>query len=429
LALDPAKTGNEFDMNLIVNLLIISTLILSSPLLAEPSVTKGQFPPEKIQQKVRPLLKDVRAAQLAKDEKLITEITNKIIQHLGPWAANPSQVPSYHTPISAETPSEQEVLAMWQKISPRIKKNALWIAVPDGNPDAMTGGLRQAARPIISNAAMHAFKNNKQFDNLEFVIAGADYLLKLQRSNGLFPSPDLRGDDQTYTSFNKRALRKNPDALVEGWFVDDFRGELQLDHAVSGIAMLKAYQLTNDQRYLQSAVAAADWAISKDLDTNWSYNAYSAWLLAETYQHTNKPIYLFHGIEKLRLGVLPGLLDSGRWFDPVNARLLYHSANVRGMIAVYKNLPEENPLRLTLQQKIVSALNNASQQIINHGASSTTTSTEMLVEALRELGDNDTWRKALNININAAIDASKGKGESAIGVFLPSYIEFAFAKK
>ena len=69
MALDPAKTGNEFDMNLIVNLLIISTLILSSPLLAEPSVTKGQFPPEKIQQKVRPLLKDVRAAQLAKDEK------------------------------------------------------------------------------------------------------------------------------------------------------------------------------------------------------------------------------------------------------------------------------------------------------------------------------------------------------------------------
>ena len=417
-------------MKLITSFLIITSIFsVSLALRAQQPVAKGQFPPEEIQQKVRPLLKDIRAAQLAKNEALISEITNQIVQHLGPWAANPSQAPSYHAPIKTSTPGTQQLFKLWDMISPKVKNNALWVAVPDGNPDAMTGGLRQAARPIISHVAMHTYMGNRQSKNLEFVVRGANYLLKLQRKNGLFPAPDLRGDDQTYTSFNKRALRKNPDALVEGWFIDDFRGELQLDHAVSGIAMLKAFNLTKDQKYLDSAVAAADWAIAKGLDTNWSYNAYSAWLLAETYEVTKKPIYLFHSIEKLKFGVLPGLLDSGRWFDPVNARLLYHSANVRGMIAVYRNLPKEDPFKLTLGKKVVAALNNASQQIITHGASSTTTSTEMLVEALRELGENETWRKALNININAALDSSKGKGESNIGVFLPSYIEFAIVKE
>ncbi len=395
---------------------------------ASDQVVPGQFPPKEIQQKVRPLLKEIRVAQVAKNEKRVLNLAQQIIRHLGPWAANPQHAPNYFSPINPAAPNAQEVALLWKKISPKMKTNALWVVVPDGDPKQMSYGLRQAARPLLASIAVNnsALKDNSNL--VEFITKGADYLVKLQRKNGLFPAPDLRGDDQIYTSFNKRTLKKNPDALVEGWFEDDHRGELQLDHAVSAIAMLKAFQLTKEQKYLKSAIAAADWAIAKELDTNWSYNSYSAWLLAEVYQQTGQPKYLFHAVEKIRLGVLPGLLDSGRWFDPINARLLYHAANVRGMLAVYRNLPAENDFKAVLKQHIIRALDNASKQINSNGASSTTTSTEMLIEGLRELGEKAEWRTALNININAAIE-SADNGDANIGLFLPSYIEFAFVNK
>jgi len=404
--------------------LFVLGFIITAAVSSEEVATPGQFPPKEIQKKVRPLLKEVRAAQMAKNEKLVLSLAGQIVEHLGPWAANPNNVPKYHAQIKTHQPDEETVLALWRKINAKVKKNALWVEVPDGNPDKMKHGLRQAARPIIANAIMYNIDGFKTPNLLQFIKEGADYLLKLQRNNGLFPSPDLRGDDRHYTTYNKRALKKNPEALVEGWFVDDYRGELQFDHAVSGLAMLKAFQVTQDKKYLDSAIKAANWAISKELDTNWSYNAFSAWLLGETYQITGVQKYLFHAIEKLKLGVLPGLIDEGRWFDPINSRLIYHATNVRGMLAVYRNLEDNDLFKEVLRRKISIAVDNAARQIISNGASSATTSTVMLVEAMEIFGPNTEWQTALKINVNAAIDTSQKKGSTPIGVFLPRYIDY-----
>ncbi|MBV1908753.1 MAG: hypothetical protein KUG78_05490 [Kangiellaceae bacterium] len=403
--------------------LIVFSFIFGNIITVKAAIP-GRFPPKHIQNNVRPLLKDIRMAQSAKNEQQVLKLTENIVEHLGDWVSNPDYAPVYHFPIKVEQPSQKVIEALWEKISDKVKRNALWVKVPDGNPDKMSHGLRQAARPLIANATMYNHQKYREPETLKFIANGADYLLKLQRANGLFPTPDLRGDDVHYTSFNKRALKKNPEALIEGWFVDDYRGELQLDHAVSGLAMLKVYQITNQEKYLASAVKASEWSITKQLDTNWSYNAYSVWLLAETYQVTGRQKYLFHAIEKLKLGVLPGLLPNGRWFDPINSRLIYHATNVRAMLAVYRNLLEADPFKKQLKQRIERALTNATTEIINYGASSVTTSTEMLVDAMKTLDANSDWQTALNININAGIDSSENRGHSPIGIFLPSYLDF-----
>jgi hypothetical protein len=390
---------------------------------ANDSAIVGQFPPTEIQQKVRPLLKKIRVAQEQKDLQQITLLRQQIVTHLGPWAGNQSNRPLYYSVKQAGLPDAEKVYQLWHKVDKKIRKNVLWVKVPDGNPAKMNHGLRQAARPIMGFANLYQIPAYKTKETLNFVIKGADYLMSVQRPNGLFPSPDLRGDDENYTIFNKRALRKNPKALIDGWFVDDYRGELQFDHGASGVAMLRAYQLTQDDRYLQSAKLAANWAKNKPLDTNWSYNAFSVWFLAESYAVTGEKYYLDAALEKLTLGVLPGQLKNGRWFDPINSQLVFHAMNVRAMMAVYTHLPTQHPLKTSLKNSIISGLNNAATQIQTNGASSVTTSTAMFVEAIDLLGENNAWRSALQININAGLEAFNDRKAPAVGIFLPVYLK------
>ena len=406
------------------NLLFLTALLVTSfSLEANDSVVVGQYPPKEIQQKVRPLLKEIRLAQQQKDMQKINQLRQKIITHLGPWAGNPSSRPLYYKVKKSSLPAAEKVYRLWYKAERKIRRNVMWVKIPDGNPEEMEHGLRQVARPIIGYSDLYQIPAYQTKETLAFLTAGADYLLALQREDGLFPSPDLRGDDENYTTFNKRALRKNPDALVDGWFVDDYRGELQFDHGVSGVAMIRAYQRTNDKRYLESVKKAADWAIKKSLDTNWSYNAYSVWFLAELYAFDSNQKYLDVALEKLTLGVLPGQLSNGRWLDPSDSQLVFHAMNVRAMMSVYAALPQQHALKAKLKGKIVRGLDNAARQITVNGASSVTTPTAMFVEALDLFGENQAWRTALQININAGLEAFNDRKAPAVGIFLPAYLK------
>jgi len=296
--------------------------------------------------------------------------------------------------------------------------------VPDGNPKHMDNNLRQAARPIIAFSRLYGLSQHQTTENLAFISQGADYLLRLQHESGLFPAPDLRGDNSYYASYNKRALKKNPEAIEDGWFVDDYRGELQSDNAVSGVAMISAYNLTKDQRYLDSARKSTDWALSKGVDTNWAYNAFSVWLLAEFYQLTNETKYLDGAIEKIKLGVFPGQLKNGRWFDPITTKLIYHSIIVRGLLSVYIQLGDSHAFKQKLKERIISAVNNAAMQITRNGASSVTTSTAMLIEASQAIGKRQLWEDALSINLNASLHYIRNKKAPRIGSFLSNYIVY-----
>ena len=402
----------------------LSFIFVSFGLTGAESPMPGSFPPKSVQERVRPILKDIRVAQNKKAHQEVVNLSQQVVEVLGDWAANPNIEPNYYKSKDESKPNKAEIFELWRRIKKKLKKRALWVKVPDGDPNKMTNNLRQAGRPIIAFSHLFSFEPDASKQDLKFIVEGADYLLRLQRKNGLFPSPDLRDDDPYYTTYNKRTLRKNKNAIVDGWFVDDYRGELQFDNAVSAIAMLRVYMLTKDGRYLSSAKKAADWARNKNLDTNWAYNAFSVWLLSEYYQISGEQSYLDAAVEKVRLGVLPGQLQSGRWFDPVTSKLVYHGSIVRSLISLYSQIDKETPFKKELRKSINNAVDNAAEQIVANGASSTSTSTEMLVNALTKIGYNELWVRALNINVNASLNYLTDKKAPWIGVFLSNYIVY-----
>ena len=117
-------------------------------------------------------------------------------------------------------------------------------------------------------------------------------------------------------------------------------------------------------------------------------------------------------------------MDNGRWLDPFNSKLVYHSINVRGMLAVLRQLPKEHPFRAELESETRKAISNAAFQINSKGASSVSTSTEMLIDGLTDLGDNSEWKNALNININATLKQLNNIKVADVGAYLPKYMQY-----
>jgi rhamnogalacturonyl hydrolase YesR len=78
-----------------------------------------------------------------------------------------------------------------------------------------------------------------------------------------------------------RTIKEHPDIVVNDWIPDDRTdGGLQFDNGLCGRALISAWELTKDARYLDAARKSGDWAMSRPLVENWNYNAFSVGLLA-----------------------------------------------------------------------------------------------------------------------------------------------------
>ncbi len=132
------------------------------------------------------------------------------------------------------------------------------------------------------------------------------------------------------------------------WIPDDQAdGGLQFDNGLCGKALVSAWQLTRDDRYLAAAKRAGDWTISRPLVTNWNYNAFSVGLLArlaEVTQDNQREKYLAAAIKKAEVGVLPGQMESGRWFDAHNACAVYHNILMRELLELLTHCQSTMPL-------------------------------------------------------------------------------------
>jgi uncharacterized protein YyaL (SSP411 family) len=121
---------------------------------------------------------------------------------------------------------------------------------------------------------------------------------------------------------------------------------LQFDNGECGVALLELYEVTKDPRHLAAACKATDWAAARPLCPNWNYNSFSVYLLAKAYSMTNDPRYLDTAIRKARLGVIPGQLTdgpyAGRWTDPHNARSAYHYIMLRALAQLAAVMPKDH---------------------------------------------------------------------------------------
>ena len=383
-------------------------------------VRPGVKPPETILKQVRPALERGREALAAKDAEATRKAVQEAVEILGPWAGNPETATRYFPPIDRSAFPIAKVRDHWLKEIDRGKRGLPWLKNPTGDPTRMQAGLREVAWPLDALARTAMLFPEYREEITAIVREGADWLIGLQHLSGVFPfpvGPGLKPRDKV-GHIVARAMKEHPEIVVAGWIPDDASdGGLQFDNGLCGRALVSIWELTRDEKYLEAARMSGDWAISRPLVSNWNYNAFSVGLLARLATATGEAKYLDAAIEKAQIGVLPGQMANGRWFDAHNACAVYHNILMRELLELLHALPEKHPFRPTLSDAVTRGLNQSAEETISNGY--TGTWTDNFARGLQWIGENDKWRSALNINLNA----SGQNGAPSIGFAAVSVIE------
>lgn len=351
------------------------------------------------------------AAMAARDEAKVAEVVRELRQRLGPHAGAAEAEPRYRQPARfTPAPSREAVSKFWDGVFQRMeadyngqgqwhlpKKDAPPTSVPlryTSDPlQAMLAALEGGAAPV----------DRLQMRSRE----GAEFLLSVQQPSGLFPFPDIRPFNDFFGRLVETALRQHPEFLVKGWIVDDADGGLQFDNGVAGVALLEASRALREPRYLDAARRAGDWALTRPCVPNFNYNSFSSWLLARLYSETQEKKYLDGAVEKARIGVLPGLMESGRWVDPHNARTPYHWIMIRALATLEQALPASHPYRGTVSDKLELALGNVVAEVRTSGVASLD-GLGILSDVCRIRAAKPEWLDALSIMANLAVESPPG---------------------
>jgi hypothetical protein len=105
-------------------------------------------------------------------------------------------------------------------------------------------------------------------------------------------------------------------------------------------------------------------------------------------------------VKKAEVGVLPGQMPGGRWFDAHNACAVYHNILLRELLELLHVLPADHVFRPTLLDAVKRGLNQAAEETLSHGF--TGTWTDNFARGLLWIGENRSWRDAMNVNLNAS---------------------------
>jgi hypothetical protein len=378
--------------------------------IVEPGIAiePGERIPRDVVARATPALAEAKIALEARDGVAVRAAVAKAIAALGPWAGHPETATRYYPPAET-TPVDADTLrTWWLKEVERGQRELPWSKNPGGDPRIMAAGLREAAWPLDGLArTARLFPDHRDTIAAE-VAAGADWLVRLQHPSGVFPFPVGPGlNPREKVGFIvAKALKENPGIAVDGWIADDGPdGGLQFDNGLCGSALVSAWELTSDERYLAAARRAGDWASKRPLVGNWNYNAFSVGLLARLSIATGDEAYLRAAVEMAEVGVLPGQMPGGRWFDPHNACIVYHHILLRELFQLLRALPPDHEYRPTLVDALTRGLDQAARETLENGFTGTLTDT--FARGLQLIGENKTWRDALNVNLNAS-----GKGKA-----------------
>jgi hypothetical protein len=365
--------------------------------------TVGQRPPADVAAEAQPALDEGRRALEVQDAAAVRAAVVKAMAALGPWAGNPETVTRYFPPV-VRTPFDfGKAREWWLKEIQRGLGGVPWVKNPAGNPRQMQAGLREAAFPLEGLARTALLWPEHRDELTMHVRAGADWLIKLQHPGGVFPFPIGPGLNprEKVGYIVARIIKEHPDMVVDDWIPDDRTdGGLQFDNGLCGRALISAWELTKDARYLEAARKSGEWAMARPLVANWNYNAFSVGLLARLATVTGDAKYLDAAVRKADAGVLPGQMSGGRWFDAHNACVVYHNILLRELLELVHALPANHAFRPTLLDALTRGLNQAAEETLSRGF--TGTWTDNFARGLQWIGEDKAWRDALNASLNAS---------------------------
>lgn len=293
-----------------------------------------------------------------------------------------------------------------------------------GQPTRQSAGLRQLATLVIANAQLLAVGEEPRDELRRELVRATDALCSVQRPDGLFPFPDIRARSEFFGRLIRDLLAQHPDALADGWLVSDGgRGDLQYDNGLCGVALLEAHVVTSDPRYLAAARRAAAWVKSQPIVTNWNYNSFSVWFLARLALVTGEHPWLAEATRRCHLGMLPGQMSNGRWLDPHNAKLVYHTILCRALVELAlagEKLGAPDP---AIIRGAVAGLDNAAEEILTQGVSVVTVPTEVFALTLLRWRETPRWHEAMAAL--GAVAFTPGAIPNDIGFYAAAFLQYA----
>lgn len=347
------------------------------------------------------------------DRAAIARHRASLINRMGRYLGEPEEPPRYGGPINRAPPDRAQILQIWNAGQDRRAGRFPW---QDGAAATKAGRapprLRETTR--LARAELHIDESAAPRDvaRISRVIEAADYLLEQQAENGVFGYPydasatiGPRGGARRYI---EDARKRGIELVANGWMVEDLgNGALNFDNAQSGLFLIHAFLATADRRYLAAAKRAGEWAKGRKLVSNFNYNGFNGQLLARLYRVTREPGYLMRAKEIFELGVLPGQLENGRWFDQHNAKIQYHAILMSQLAEFYLALDlARDPLAEQVRASILRGLDNLATEITTHGSSNVheLLAVDALVVGSFIFGERPLWRDAINVDMNFLVD-------------------------
>ena len=319
----------------------------------------------------RRLYEAMRDAQVRKDEPAILRVVAEMRAAVGASLAEPEEpVKLERPPADAVGITRAALPGAFASMLAEIERIKFWRIGLD--PAKLAQFPRNAGSVVIGTLAARRAGCAGPERLLATAREAGDFLVWAQEQGGtgVFPFPARRNGEGKVWQIAERAMRNAEqqgrlgDIVHHGWCVEDAGlgddGGLQLENAVCAIGVLHLYEAVKDEKYLRSAKAAGDWAITRACVPNWNYNSFSVWLLAELHRVTGDDRYLASAKEKTRLGVLPGQLTegprAGRWLDPHNARPNYHYILTRSLACLLPRLAQDDADREPIARALRLAL-------------------------------------------------------------------------
>lgn len=298
-------------------------------------------------------------------------------------------------PPSGRWLSPEEARVGWLPWIDRVEAARWWKIGLD--PTRLDRALREPAAVVAGSLAAHRAGLAGADRALAQARDAADFLLwaQAEAGTGVFPFPAARGvtRDNAFVAadrYLRQAARAGRlDQVVRaGWAVqDDGDGGLQFDNGECGVAVLELYEATQQAKYRDAGLRAADGALSRPLVTNWNYTSFSVFLLARAHRATGQPAYLEAAVKKATLGVIPGQLtegpQAGRWNDPHNARPAYHYIMLRALAALVTRMPPADAQRHAVRTALALGLGNRNRDIVERGAATKNKAIEALIAVER----------------------------------------------
>lgn len=281
----------------------------------------------------------MRRGEIAAIRPTIAEIRRILGDQAGlPEIRRPGRVPVVKRPI-AEPEAARLFLAAIEAEDWLMRPIAANRPLPDtalGTYAALVEGCCDARGAIERHAP-------GRLDVLDRVIKAAALMLaRRQQPDGHFPFLDPRGRPSPAASVVEAMVAARPGAVKDGWVIAvDPTGTAQAETAACGIALARAGAALGQPDWSRAALGAADWTLGQPCLPDFTANALAASLLARAYLDGRKPAHLDGLISRVALGLLPGQVENGRWFDPAAAQTPAHLTILRALHDAWSAIPAD----------------------------------------------------------------------------------------